>query len=322
MAGEHDLELSLAAARTLGALRSVDGLPLLLGILEGLGTDWSFPHARATLSTALDGVFADPLSPSAVTRQWKGLSPRAQELLAESLLSSSAPAAAEFLLTRLGESPPLDLRILSKVGEPFQREPWRIEALDISGLLRALGSSEAGVRAQAATVIGKLRREDALEELLGHLRDGDMRVQRAVVTTLRAWSGNAGASSPEEWQAWAAQETRWHAESLPELLTAIAPDQPPEAVMAAATELARSPIHRREAVRELVKLLPHASPELGREILRLLVQLQGREAVPGLVDELASSSAGLESDCWKALRALTGADLGADPADWRAWLGL
>ncbi len=319
LSGARDLELVLAAARTIGAAAAAEGLPMLLEIVDGLGTDLGFPHARATVATALREVLVDPACAGALARKWKLLEPRTRDLVVEAMLALERPAVAEFLLSQLGADPALDLRILPKVAAPFERAPWKIEALDLAGLERSLESNEPRVRALAATVLGKLQREEALDRLLEHLTDADPRVERAVTAVLHTWSGNA-VSAFSDWSVWAAEEQRWHQDAMPAILSAIDPESPPETVMAAVYALAQRPVHRRDAVRELAAILPRTCGEFARQIARTLERLDGREAVPQLIDALSTPDDGLQLEVWKTLRKLTDADLGPDPDDWRAWL--
>ncbi len=321
LAGTRDFDLELAALRTLGTCGSAKGIPLLLDVIEGLGTDLYFPAARATVDTALLAVVdGDPRSVEVLAKSWRELPDDTRELALRALIASGRPQAAEFLVSLIGRDPSMDLTILPGLAGSLQRAPWRLEPRHLEAFRGALRSTDPRVRVLALSAVGELDDEPAVDDVLRMLSDPDAGVRRTASAVLRAWSGNAPASTPEEWAEWRDREERWHVEELTKLLAEFAAETPPERIVEAVNALASHPVHRRDAVGALAALLPDLPPDFAEEACRLLVRLDGKSAVPEIVELLDSAPAGLQRHAWEALRQLTGASLGPDAKDWRAWL--
>ncbi len=321
LAGERDFDLELAALRTLGVCRSFKGMPILLEVIEGLGTDLYFPAARATVDSALLAVIdGDPRSVEVLVKSWRKLPEDTRKLALRALIASDRPQSAEFLISLVGQDPSLDLEIVPGLASSLQRAPWRLEPRHLEAFRSALRSTEPRVRALAASAVGQFGDEQSLDEMLRLLSDPDAAVRRTAAGVLRSWSGNAAASTPEDWLEWRDREELWHARELTKLLAEFEADVPPARIAAAVNALASHPLHRRDAVGALAALLPELQADFAQEVCRILVRLDGRDAVPELIELLDSAPAGLQREAWEALRRLTGAALGPDVKDWRAWL--
>ena len=96
--------------------------------------------------------------------------------------------------------------------------------------------------------------------------------------------------------------------------------EPPRgAATAALVELAAHPLYRRDSARTIAAALAGLDDKAARFACRVLVALDSRAAVPGLVQALGGRRPRVAEAAWLALKAITGEER---PPAIRAWRDL
>ncbi|MCZ6688349.1 MAG: HEAT repeat domain-containing protein [Planctomycetota bacterium] len=173
------------------------------------------------------------------------------------------------------------------------------EAEDLTaadGLIDRVRDRDASVRESAVWALGRIRAQEASDEVARALR-GD-----------RSWKVRAAAADA------LARMLRHHA--APKIQAALMDDDP--RVRLAALE-ALEQIAPGDARREAIGALEDPEWIVRCTGTEVLARLGTKEAVGPLIERLILASGREVRDLWKALQAITGRDLGADPEAWKIW---
>jgi HEAT repeat protein len=314
-------EVRAAALRVLGRQGSPEGLAQLLEVLAACGEELEHHSVRASALEALRELLrADGGTLRALEKPLLEATPVEQRLVCEALADCGRRESVALLGKLVGRSPELDLTLLESQAALGERYAWLVADLVAPRLRSALEHGDPRMRAAAARALGRTRDGQAVAGLIARLADADGAVARAAQWSLREITGRdpAGPGKPatrEEWQRWFEVESAWwQAQGRAHLDVLEAGD---------ATRLAPSlrallahPLGRDQVADALSGSL--GGLEAGAQVLACdaLARLGARRAVPALVELLLGPTPEVRNAAWGALRALTGADLPAEPRPW------
>jgi HEAT repeat protein len=228
-------------------------------------------------------------------------------------------SALEALVDLLGWDPELEASILDEMA---RFPPMALAALDDFSrehLRFRLNREDPAVRAAAIRLAAAIQDMRAVPQVVQLLEDPAGRVRSAALDALQHLSGKRLAPRIEDWSRWQAAEREWFEAEGAALLGALADAEPAE-VLAAMRSVTAHRLYRREFVLALLDLLERDSPGVRRCAISSLRMLEAREAVAELIETLEDSEPGVRREAWRALVAITGEDLPAEPEVWEAAL--
>ena len=169
---------------------------------------------------------------------------------------------------------------------------------------------------EAALAVRHLGDAEAVPHLIA-LLDGNDRVLRdRAHDTLKLLSGRHFGPLPARWLEWHEQVLRWWQEDAGAEIATVVTGNPEEASRAV-LELSKRTLFRHELSRQLSGALNRPEEELVSLVCASLGHLGSPDAVPSLVNALASSSVTVRRAAYLALTRITGEDHGERPRDWR-----
>jgi HEAT repeat protein len=241
----------------------------------------------------------------AVRTAGEALSPEAVQLLAESLGDARPKVRKEAI------------KALSRLVDPA--------SIDLIGRLATRGAKEHQ-RAGAVEVLGKILSTSAVDPLKAALRDPSPKVRACALGALRGMADPATADGVVEKLKDANPLVRAAA------VEALAAVQPKEAVARIEPCLGDREVPVRVAA---VECLCRAAPDGAAAVVKRALadpawqvrvagiesaeKLRRPELIPLLIERLAAEKGRLVGDLVRALRHLTGKEIGVDPKGWKAW---
>ncbi len=317
LAQAPERDVRLAEMRVLTALGQARGLELVLEIARGLGHEILARPVREPLRTALTTILrSDEAAYSLLATQLPELGDELVLLVAEAL--EQEPDGAGILVEILGRGPALERRALEALVALEDRLPWRVH-LDVRAQVRSrLTHPNDEVRCAALLAVGRLHDADSLPALITCLEDGSAEAARAAQWSLQQVAGERESRQAGDWNAWVKAETAWLREEGALLRSELGTGEGSKMV-ASLRELLPHRMARDPVVEELVLLLPDLAPELQTLACDTLGRLGSRAAVPALVDLLSGEERAVREAAGRALRALCGQDLPAEPQPWEEY---
>jgi len=224
--------------------------------------------------------------------------------------------ATHCLAALLGRSPGLDPLILARLS---QRTGGRGAADDsvLESIRRYLGRPEPELVSAAATACGDLGDDLAVVQLIGLVDHEDARVRQSVFKALHEISGLALGSDAERWTSWYQSELRWWEDESEPLLVLVESGHGVEFARAARIVLEHH-LFRDRIAESFAQVLRRHNPQEVHLSCRALEQLRSPVAVRALVECLDRDEPLVRESAWRALRAITGAELPPEADSWAA----
>jgi len=311
-------ETRIAALRVLTEQGTSGGLALYLALLGECGEELAHPSVRVPAVAGLRHLLAEDRQTLRLLEEPLAAAQVPLALVLCEALATSPDGEALRLLTQLfGRTPELDLAALEALATQGERYPWSAGATVSKRLLAALQQGEPHVRSAAARALGRTRDLAAVPALIECL--GVPALERTAEWALREITGQARLAGAGAWRAWSAAESAWWRGEGERALDQLQPSSG-GSVASALRALMAHPAGRDRTARALGPVLDELAPELAVLACQALQQLDAREAVPHLVDLLGSPDPAVRAAAAGALRALTGADLPAEPRPWEDYV--
>lgn len=315
---QPERETRVAALRVLAEQGTGGGLALTLELLGECGAELAHPSVRVPAVEALRRLLAgDRQTLRRLEEPLAAASTPLALVLCEALATAPDGEAVRLLTQLFGRSPELDLAALEALAAQGERYPWSAGATVSKRLLAALQQGQPHVRAAAARALGRTRDPAAVPALIECL--GVPALARTAEWALREITGQPRLAGAAAWRTWAAAESAWWRGEGERALAQLQA-QSGGSVAGALRALMAHPAGRDRTARALGPVLTELAPELAVLACQVLQQLGAREALPHLVDLLGSPDASVRAAAAGALRALTGADLPAEPRLWEDYV--
>lgn len=309
------------AQRLLGCMGSADHLKLLARLTQSfLERGPVSPELRTGFSAAMGEILArDAAALAQVRALFSESPPGLASPIVEAVASQRSPAATRVLADLLGRSPGLDPLLLARLAA---RGRLRERGADnvFESVRRYLRQRDPALVSAAVLACGQLGDDGAVDALVDLLDHPDQRVRRGVFTALESITTLSFGQEASRWIRWHRQEMRWWEEEAEALLMRIERGRGLEFVRAAREVLE----HRLFRDRIAEAFAQGLQRQNGEELLltcRALEQLGSPLAVSGLVECLERDDPRVRAAAWKALRAITGADLPPEADSWAALAG-
>lgn len=196
----------------------------------------------------------------------------------------------------------------------------------VACLSRAAKTSGEMVRAGAVETLGRSGAAGASEPLLAALRDGSPSVRVSALGALKSLDDAAAADAVAgrlKDGSWAVRAAAVEAlaeidpGSARERLLPCLSDPEYQVRIAAVERLPRLAPDR--AVETLKKALVDSAWQVRVAAVETIESLRRPDAIPLLIDRLGVEKGRLRADLLRALRALTGRDIGLNPKGWKSW---
>ena len=313
------LEMRLAHARALGALRNASGLELLFEIVTALEKELASPSVRAPVLQALAAVLSgDARSFHALEELQKKLPEEALVLCAEALEATARPEGAAILGRFLERGGALEILALNSLAELERRFPWRLH-VDVRPQIRArLESPDPVLRRAAVIALAQIHDTDGFLLLIARLEDPEPKVSEAALWALQSMADTESPRTPAQWAEWLEEEQAWWSSEGERLRQELAGPDPARALTALrALSLRRFGKH--DVADEVGDRLSEFSSELQRVACDTLAGLGSTHCVPALVEVLFDEDRAARISAWKALQVLTEEPFGPEPRVWEAY---
>jgi HEAT repeat protein len=310
------------ALALLGALGSREHLSLLARLaLPAQSRRPLPPGLRVAFDQALGAILLrDSAALSGARELFRQAPPALSSSIVEAIARTPGAEALQVLSGLLGSSPGLDPLILARIGE---RGPSGRSAIDeaareaVRGYLQRREEPLLGAAARAAGALGD---EEALERLIDLLDHAAPAVRTNAFTALERISGRAYGQDAPRWRSWYAAETEWWEEHGSDVLLRIERARGVEFARAARLALEHR-LFRDRLAEAFALALSRRDVEEVLLAARALEELRSPAALPGLVECLERDEARVREAAWRALRAITGAELPADSDFWGTFAG-
>ena len=316
-----ELPARLEALALLGGVGSGEHLKLLARLAIPF-------QERGPLAPELRGAFADALArilerdpagiaqvPALFSESPPGLS----AAIVEAVAKLPSFAATHCLALLLGRAPGLDPLLLARLSERGgKRAPGDELVLDC--VRRALRQREPTLISAAALACGELGDDESVEQLVVLMEHPDGHVRESVFRALRKISGLDYGSDAGRWTSWYNAEMRWWDEDAEALLVRIERGHGVDFVRAARLVLEHRLFRARVAESFAQALHGHDASDV-LLACRALEELRSTVGVRALIECLDDTDASVRTAAWKALRAITGAELPPESASWAALSG-
>ena len=316
-----DPALRAEAQRLLGCMGAADHLKLLARLTQPSGERGPVPPAlRAGFSAAMESILARDAAALAQVRALVSESPPGlASPIVEALASQGSGAATRILADLLGRSPGLDPLLLARLAERGRLRESGAEGVFLS-VRRYLKKSDPALVHAAVLACGRLGDDGSVETLVDLLPRADQRLRSRVFVALERISRLSFGEDVERWTSWYRNETRWWEGKAEGLLLRIERGRGLEFVRAAREALEHR-LYRDRIAEAFAQTLQRGGDEEVLLACRALEQLGSRLAVPGLIDCLERDDPLVRRAAWKALRAITGAELPPEVDSWSALAG-
>ena len=224
-----------------------------------------------------------------------------ERLLALSRLLGKVAEADRLVLIEIG-------RMAPRVSDPDQ--------LALSNVRPYLRAADLQVLTEATMAVGRLEDRGAVPRLIELIDHRDPTVARAALDALRGMSGKVIGARPESWTEWYRKEMEWWRHEAPGEL-GVAASGSPEQASRVILQLSKKRLFKNELAEPLAASLERSEPELVVLACAALGHLGSRKAVPHLIRCLERENQDMQTAAWRALRRITGLELGADPQLWK-----
>jgi HEAT repeat protein len=317
LAGEPlEPRAQVAALRILGRMGLREELALLTSVAA--------PEPGALARRAVREAFEDALvrilqrDPSAV-HDVPSLYARAHlsylEPIASALGREASPERLLGLSRLLGLVPEADRLVLIEIGRvaPGLSDADELTRANVRGHLRA---GDTRVLIEAVLAIGHLGDRESVPRLIELLRHSSRTLSSGAHAALHGITGQVLGAQPESWSKWYAEEMDWWRTRASAELGLLA-SGPYAGTSRTILRLSKKRMFKHELAEPLAAVLRRREPDLVVLGCAALGHLGSRRAVPYLIRCLERDDEDMQSAAWRALRRITGLDLGADPAQWR-----
>lgn len=282
------------------------------------------PAARTPCRAALIGILRrDNGAFAELSRRFDDLPRHLQALACDAVANSGRAAGERLLITRLpraGHAPDeIQLAALDALARLVEGTTGDLLEEDLADVRALARHPDARVRAATLVLLGRVFDLRSHPLLTDALSDADDTVRAAAHWALRWIAVDDLGTEAGPWTAWFDAQLAWYEAELPRLHRAIEIRVPEQSIRAART-LAERPWFRHTSSREVATLCSAEDPNLVRQACVVLRELKSPAAVPFLLDALASAEEGSRDALRGTLVAITGRDLPADTAKWRAAL--
>lgn len=311
----------LVILRVLGAQATADGLTLLLRDARELGDlELGRPSVRLALGEALRSILRrDERAFVRLERELDELEPWLGGLLAEAI-GASGRARGMALLERLFRRDDLERgRVLEAMTELELRVPWELSGRTLAHCRSWLDGKDQAARARVLTLVGRLHALELVPVLIETVAGSEALARHCALDALCSMAGLPLEPDVPALTAWLEREQAWKETRWPVLFETLREGSPGDA-HAALRELARHPLYRHVAARELAESLAELPRAIGPTACAELARIGSRWALPGLLEVLADSRPQLRAAAWRALQALTGESQGLSVELWRELL--
>ena len=231
-----------------------------------------------------------------------------QDVCLRALAVQPSREALELFSSCLGAgSSALDIALLARLGESWEKHPMWVEAAAVDRARALSESSDEGVARGSISALGHARdTRDA--ELWISLLDGESSSQaRTAHWALRQVTGLQLGMRPEPWRTWLAASRDWQRDRKATALADLRGDNR-TLVMGAMHEIADQKLDRRELAEAVANLLSTDDSMVARTAVSTLCALGTQAAVEPLLGVLESGDEDWRTACHQALNHLTGLD--------------
>jgi HEAT repeat protein len=308
-------------AGLLGGIDDPRACEQLLELIEGLDALALRPrHAQETLAGALAAHLVR--QPEALDDVWPsgpGVPPERLVVFARALGAVRSTRGIDLLASWIGLQPEADGELLEQLGRVAGEGGLAVTPEALAAVRSRLGAGEPDVRRSAIVAAGRLRDEEAFEELAGMLADPSELVASNARWSLQEICGVDLGTEGQAWLDWRERERAWLAEQAPALLEDLSSDVP-GVVLAAVAEALRHPFHRHALAEALGPLCIHPDPWVARGVCAAIPRLESARSVPWLLAALRQPDPELQGHAAKALQRLTGLELLPEHDVWAAAL--
>lgn len=311
----------LAVVRVLGRVGTASAQEGLFEVLSDLDpTLFAVESVSAIVEEAFERCLrARPAGAPAVVA-WAGrMGAPCLELVARCARRLGGATGVRLLASLLGRDAGLDRRALGELSTLLETPSAALGDWDFSQIRWLIDRVDPEISRGAIVVLGRLCDRDSFPSIAAQLEHQDRLVAGASRWSLRAMSRTDCGASREAWNAWFDRESAWwdgeaatliqrlHEESLGDVREALA-------------ALVDHALFRHEIAQAVGPLT--VAPDAPRALLAIsaLERIGSPRGAPWLVRALAFEDERREP-ARSAARALTGLDLGFDPAAWTRALG-
>ncbi len=320
-AEEEDPAIRVQALGILGQTGSREQLGLLARLATPLSRGPLPPELREGFGQALALVLQrDPSALGEVRRLFQEALPALSAPIVAALARTRAPEAQELLASLLGSSPGLDPLILTRLGERGPTGRLRIDEEVRDAVRRYLSRREEELVRVAARAAGGLRDDEAVETLVGMTEHPVPALRASACDALGELTGLAYGRDSARWSAWYRAEMSWWDSEAREVLLRIERGRGVEFTRAARLALEHR-LFRDRLAEAFAQALPRRDFQEVRFACRALEELRSPSALPGLIECLERDEPLVREAAWKALRAITGAELPAEAESWASFAG-
>ena len=221
------------------------------------------------------------------------------------------------LLTELLEiEPGVDSLLLVEIGRMGAVLPHPLGEQTRAAVRAQLSSHEEQILIEASMAIAALEDTDAVKSLIALLDHPSRNVSSAALTSLRALGGRDFGIQSDRWLAWYRAELIWWEREAQLQFNSIRTGQGSEASRII-LELSKKRLFRHQLTKPLASGLDRKENDLVVLTCATLGHLGSSTAIPLLVECLERPDQSVQSAAWRALRRITGLELGPDPELWR-----
>lgn len=306
----------LEAQRLLGNMGTADHLKLLTRLTTPSQERGGIhPELRSGFVAAASAILArDDTALAGISGLFSESPPGLASSIVDAAASQPSTSVTRVLAGLLGRSPGLDPLLLARLGERGLLSRPGNEAV-FDSVRRYLRQGDPNLVSAAAMACGKLGDDEAVELLMGLIEHADARVRQSAFGALASLSGLAFGADPARWMSWYHTEMRWWSEEAESKLVLVERGRGLEFTRAA-REVLEHRLFRDRMAESFVLALRHESSEETRLACRALEQLRSPIAIRALVECLDRGDLLVREAAWKALRAITGADLPPEADSW------
>jgi HEAT repeat protein len=237
--------------------------------------------------------------------------------LVRQLARPRTPRQLELLADQLGRVPGADALLLGEIERAASGATLSVARRVRPRVRSLLGSADPLTCLAACRAVAALEDPEAVEALIVLLGSDHQALQAAALGSLERLTQRRLGPEAEPWSDWYAAEIAWWSGDAQRELLAVRRRVPRE-LAPAVMGLARGGLFREEIAPALTPLLRHRDPDVARLTASVLSTLGTRAALPALADVLAHADPAVAEGAHKALRRITGRDLGPDPDAWLA----
>lgn len=310
-----ELRERLEAHRVFSSAAGAEHLRLLVRLSLAPGEGLPPQELRTSFVTTLASVLArDSQALEQVPALFAESPPALASSVIEAVATLEGPRATQVLARLLGRVPGLDGLLLGRLAQRNESADLCDEFV-LDGLRRYLEHGTPVLAVAACRAAAALGDDGSIEALIALLEHEEERVRSAASEALQDLSGLAFGLDVERWASWFQAESTWWSEHADAELARIEAARGQEYVRAARSVLEHR-LHRDRIAEAFVQALGRRDADEVWLACRALGELRSRIAVPALIECLERDQKPVREAAWRALRAITGADLPPEVASW------